>query len=395
MKKGKHIVILWAALLVCFTFISANCAEKPTLKIGAIFSVQGRASALGVPEKNTIEMLLQEVNKAGGVNGFLLEVIIMDDESLGIGTKRAAEKLIHTDKVLAIIGPSTSGNTLEIKSIVQDSKTPMVSCAAAETIVAPIEKSEYSFKVAQHDSHVVKRLLEHMDQKQIKRIAILAERTPFGEHGAAQIKSLAPEHGIQIVSEDYFNINSFDVTVQLEKIQKSPAQAMVNWSVVPSQTLTPKNARQIGLRIPVYHSHGFGNPKLIESCGEDCEGVMFPAGRLLVADSLPANHIQKSVLTNYADRYREKFGPASTFGGHVYDAFWIVVNAMKSQGITPSMDLVKARDLIRDGIEKAQGWVGTAGEFNLSSRDHCGLDKDKSLEMCTVKSGRIVPISQN
>jgi hypothetical protein len=68
-----------------------------------------------------------------------------------------------------------------------------------------------------------------------------------------------------------------------------------------------------------------------------------------VADLLPAQHFQKAVLTYYADQYRSRFGTASTFGGHAYDAFWIVVSALKLQRVTPSMDLVKARDLIRDG----------------------------------------------
>ena len=200
----------------------------------------------------------------------------------------------------------------------EDSKTAMVSCAAAEAIVAPIEKSQYSFKTPQHDSHVARRILEDMGKKQIKRIAILAEWTPFGEYGTAQLECLAFEHGIQIVSEDYFNINSSDFAVPLEKIKESSAQAIVTWSIVPSQTIIPKKARQVGLRIPVYHSHGLGNPEFIVSCGEGCEGVVFPVGRLLVADLLPTNHFQKSVLTNYVDRYGERFGTASTVGGHAY-----------------------------------------------------------------------------
>jgi len=243
MKNGKCIVVLSSVLLMCFTFISANCAERPALKIGAILSIQGRASALGLPEKNTIEMLLEEVNRAGGVNGFPLEVVFADDESLVVGARMAAEKLISTDKVLAIIGPSTSGNALEIKSLVENSKTPMVSCAAAEAIVAPLEQSRYCFKTPQHDSHVARRILEHMDKQHIKQIAILAEHTPFGEHGSANIKHLAPEYGIEVISEHYFKINSFEVSSQLEAIKKSPAQAIVNWSVVPAQTIIPKNAR--------------------------------------------------------------------------------------------------------------------------------------------------------
>jgi branched-chain amino acid transport system substrate-binding protein len=154
--------------------------------------------------------------------------------------------------------------------------------------------------------------------------------------------------------------------------------------------------KQLGMKIPLFQSHGFGNPKYIEAAGEAAEGIIFPAGRLLVVDSLPADHWQKKVLMNYKTEYEKRYGPpVSTFGGHAYDALWLVVDAIKAKKVTPDMDLAQARKLIRDGLEETKGWVGTAGRFNMSPKDHTGLDKNDSLEMLTVdKGGKIIPLLQ-
>jgi len=171
----------------------------------------------------------------------------------------------------------------------------------------------------------------------------------------------------------------------LTKIKASDAQAVVNWSIVPAQVIVAKNMRQLGMTLPLYQSHGFGNPKFAEACGEAGEGIIFPAGRLLVVDTLDDSNIQKALLAEYKAKYEAEFKDnCSTFGGHAYDALWLVVNALKAVG--PD----KAK--IRDHIEGTQGFIGTGGVFNFSAEDHCGLDK-AAFEMITVKGGKFVSLS--
>ncbi len=382
------------ALLLCVSsFITVNAADKEPVKIGAIFSATGRAAALGVPEKNTALMLMQEVNKAGGINGFPLEVVFVDDQTLASGAKAAAEKLIQQDHVLAIIGPSISGNSLEAKPLCESAKVPLVSCAAAEAIVTPVKDSRFTFKTAQLDSHAAIRILEQLQKMGVTKIAILAEKSPFGSAGSKQLNEYAAQFGIQIVTEKTFNVNDVNMTKQLKAAKAAGAGAVVTWGLVPTQTIVAKNMQKMGWKVPLFYSHSFGNPKAIRNAGQAVDGVMFPSGRLLVVDELPANHFHKPVLNAYQHAYEKQFGPASTFGGHAYDAFWIVVNAMKAKGITPTMDPATARQLIRDGIEQTRGWLGITGEYNMSADDHTGLDKDKSLEMCVVRAGKIVPLA--
>jgi branched-chain amino acid transport system substrate-binding protein len=265
-----------------------------------------------------------------------------------------------------------------------------VSCAAAKKIVDPIAK--YVFKTPQLDSHVAIRIFEQMKKMGIKKVGIITGTTGFGKAGRKQLKKYAKKMGFKIVADETYAPSDTDMTAQLKKIQSAGAQAVVNWSIVPAQSIVPKNMKQLGMKIPLFQSHGFGNPKYIKAAGAAAEGIIFPAGPILVADTLPASHWHKKVLEAYKKAYESKYGPpVSTFGGHAYDALWIVINAMKKAKVTPDMDLQKARDLIRDQIEKTHGFVGIHGVFNMSPTDHCGLDKDKSLEILTVKNGKIVP----
>ena len=149
--------------------------------------------------------------------------------------------------------------------------------------------------------------------------------------------------------------------------------------------------KKLKINMPLFHCHAFGSPKTVEMCGSACEGLLFPQGRLPIADSLPDGHFQKRVLGDYLRDYRKAYGqPPTTFGAQAYDAIWLVLNAMKQKSVTPFMDVTSARALVRDGIEQTTNWVGTCGVFNMSPTDHVGLDKDRSLDMLQVRDGKIV-----
>jgi ABC-type branched-subunit amino acid transport system substrate-binding protein len=216
------------------------------------------------------------------------------------------------------------------------------------------------------------------------KVAIITGTTGFGAAGRDQLLKLAKEYGIRIVADETYAPQDTDMTVQLTKIRKSGAEALVNWSIVPGQSTVIKNARQLGLKMPLYQSHGFGNIKYVELAGEAAEGVMFPAGKLLSVEGVPADDPQKKILVDYKTQYESKYNEeVSTFGGHAYDALHLVVEALKAVGDDPAK--------IRDYIEAKRGFVGTAGVFNFSPTDHCGLDKN-AFVMYVVKGGKFVPV---
>lgn len=359
--------------------LGTSCATTKSIKIGAIFAVTGAASNLGAPEEKTAKMMVDDINKNGGINGQKVELIIKDSAGKSENALSFAKQLIEEEKVVVIIGPTTSGESMAIKDLCEKSKVPLISCAAAETIVEP--QAHYVFKTPQKDSYVVKWIFEAMKKQNISKIGVLASLSGFGSGGLAQLEKYAPEFGMTITAKESYDPTITDLTALLTKLKASGAQAIVNWSIEPAQSIVAKNMKQLNMTIPLYQSHGFGNIKYVQAAGDAAEGTIFPCGRLLVAEELPDSHPQKALLVKYKKDYEALYKEdVSTFGGHAYDAILILKTAIENGKSTN-------RDDIANQIEKITNLAGTAGIFNMSTTDHNGLGMD-SLELLTVKNGK-------
>jgi len=388
-KKSKIIGVKVLFFLMVFslglTGINSVFAAEEPYKVGAVLAITGGASFLGEPERNTLRMIEEIINARGGINGHLLELIIEDTAGDETKAVNAVKKLIHNDNVLAIIGPSRSGTTMAVIPVVEKEEVLLISCAAAEAIVVPVKK--WVFKTPQKDSDAVRKIYEYMNSKLISRIAIITGTTGFGDQGRGQLKQLASEYHIDIVADETYGPTDTDMTVQLTKIKGTEAQAVVNWSIVPAQAIVPKNMRQLGMTIPLFQSHGFGNIEYVKTAGEAAEGIIFPAGRLLAANTVPVDNPQKEVLMRYKGAYESMFEEdVSTFGGHAWDALWLIVNAIEEAGPRP--------EAMRINIENTKEFVGTGGVFNFSPQDHCGLTI-KGFELLTVKGGEFVVLDED
>jgi branched-chain amino acid transport system substrate-binding protein len=247
-------------------------------------------------------------------------------------------------------------------------------------IVNPL--AQYVFKTPQKDSQAVTWIYRTMKEKGITSIAVLSGNDGFGAAGKKQLEDLAKTEGIEILANEVYDKQATDLTDILTKVKSTAGvQAVVNWSIVPAQSIVAKNMKQIGLDVPLFQSHGFGNRRYVEQAGVAAEGILFPAGRLLVVEELPNSHPQKKLLAAYKKDYEAMYKEdVSTFGGHAYDAVLIVTEALKK-----CRQLDRAQ--LRDAIEGLHGLVGTAGVFNFSATDHTGLDLN-AFEMLTVKNGR-------
>jgi branched-chain amino acid transport system substrate-binding protein len=380
MMKGEKRIFSAFLVLMSFLFLFGNVHAAEPYKIGAVFAVTGAASFLGEPEKNTAIMLQEQINKAGGINGHPLEVIIEDTKSDETQAVLAAKKLLEKDNVLAIIGPSTTGESMALVPIMNDAKTPLISCAAGAGITNPVEERYWIFKTPQYDTSAVEAIYTYMKKHGIVKVGIITISTGFGDAGKKALQELAPKFGMTIVADERYSPKDSDMTTQLTKIKASGAQAVINWSVGPGQVVVTKNWSALKMGIPLYQSHGWGSKKNIELAGKAAEGVIAPLGRMLPKDRLPDKHPQKALLKKYTQDYEAKFkSEPSTFGGHAYDALMMAVEALKNSG----PDKKKIRDYIESKITK---WPGTGGIFNMSPKDHCGLDMG-AFEMVVVKNG--------
>jgi branched-chain amino acid transport system substrate-binding protein len=376
MRRTAIMCLLAVAVLAGGPLV-AGAAEP--IRIGAIFSVTGPASFLGEPERNTVKMLEDDINQSGGVLGRPVEIIVYDDETDATKAVTAVDRLIKKDKVVAIVGPSTSGSTLAIVPKVEEAKIPLVSCAAAKKIVDPVKK--WVFKTPQSDELAVRKIYQHAKKAGIRKIAIITASDAFGAAGREELKALAPGYGIAVIADEVFGPKDTDMTAQLTKIKGSDAQAIVCWGTNPGPAVIARNRVQLGIGTPLYMSHGVASPKFIELAGAaNAEGILLPAGRLISEPQVPAGQAQKKILASYIKEYEAKFKqPVSTFGGYAYDAIMLVVQAMKNgKSADPAA--------IRDALEKIKGYNATTGEFNLSEKDHNGLTEE-AFVMVRISKG--------
>jgi branched-chain amino acid transport system substrate-binding protein len=360
---------LFTTALVSFSVfcLSAVSMAAAPIKIGGLFAVTGPASFLGEPERNSAQMVVDEINKAGGIKGRKLELVSYDTGGDATKAVQLANKLIKNDHVVAIIGPSTTGDTMAVIPIVEKAQIPLVSCSAGSKITDPAKK--YVFKTAQNDGLAVARIYEQLKKEKKTKVAILTVSDSFGSSGREQLKSQAAHYGIQIVSDDTYGPKDTDTTAQLTKIRGTQAQAVVCWGTNPGPAVVARNAKQLGLTIPLYMSHGVSSKKFIELAGDAAEGIRLPSGKVLVADLLPKNDKQKASLISFIKDYQRHFkAEGDHFGGHAWDAVMLLNGAIERGGDTPAA--------IRNQLEATQHFAGIGGVFNYSATDHAGLTKD-------------------
>ena len=327
---------------------SATVFAASPIKIGALFAVTGPAAFLGV-------------------KGHKLELVVYDTTGDATKAVQLATKLIKDDKVVAIIGPSTTGETMAVIPVAEKEQVPLISCSAGSKITDPVKK--WIFKTAQNDSLAVGKIYEYLQKTKQTSVSILTVSDGFGASGREQLKSQAVKYGITIVSDDTYGPKDTDMTAQLTKIRGSRAQAIICWGTNPGPAIIAKNVRQLGIKTPVFMSHGVSSKKFIDLAGEAAEGIKLPSGKVVVADLLPGSDKQKNSLMDFVKDYQNHYkAEGDHFGGHAWDAVMLIRNAVEH-----GADSAAA---IRDQLEKSKGFAGIGGSFNYSAQDHAGLGKD-------------------
>ncbi len=388
MKKWFSLVLA-LALLVSMVPL-AGCSKKETAapyKVGAVLAITGTASNLGVPEKQTLEMMVAEINAKGGVNGHPLEVIIYDNETSAEKAVTLVNRLVEQDKVLAIVGPTTTGDSLAVIDAVTTAKIPLISCAAGITIVTPVAERYWVFKTPQADKEAVTEIYKYMQKKGFTKVALITNTSGFGAGGRKFLQSDAAGYGITVVDDQTYSVGDTSMQSQLTHIKGTAAEAVICWDTDQQAAIVASDMKTLQMNIPLFASHGIANKAFIQNAGAAANGVVFPAGKLLVVDEVPASDPQKAVLTKYRSDFESKYGSGTvnTFGGHASDALSMVVAALKK--LPEGQDVVKSRAQVRDEIEKINDFVGVSGVFTMSAQDHLGM-KPGSLAMIKIVDGK-------
>jgi len=374
MKKLLQIIA------VGFALFSATLTAGDTIKIGAIMAATGPASFLGDPELKTLKHYTEKINAAGGVNGKKIELVAYDT---GANPKKAVtftKRLLHKDGVVAIIGPSTTGETMAIIPMMEKAEVPLMSMAGSVAIINPVKK--YVFKIVATDRMACERIMQDLKERKLTHLALISGSGGFGKSMRKQCKEVAPTYGVKIVADETYGKKDTDMTAQLLKIKNTAdVQAVLNPGFGQGPAIVTKNFAQLKLTQPLYQSHGVASKKFIEIAGSAAEGVRLVSPPVVVADKLADSHPIKSVAVAYKNEYEKAFNSqVSSFGGHAYDALYAIVGAIKAAG---SEDPKK----IRDAIEATKHFAGIDGVVNMSATDHLGLDTKSGMVLLDIKGG--------
>lgn len=365
-------------LLAVLGLTGAAVAE---IKIGASIAATGPAAFLGDPEAKTLEMLVEELNAAGGINGEMVELVLYDDGGDPNKARTFATRLVEDDEVSAIIGGSTTGTTMSILAVAEDAEVPFISLAGAIDIIDPVKP--YTFKTPHTDRMACQKIFEDIQKRGLTKVGMISGTDGFGASMQAQCKSVVGDYGIEIVADETYDPKDADMTAQLTKIKNTEGvQALVNPGFGQGPSIVTRNYKQLALDLPFYQSHGVASDGFIELAGADAaEGIRLPGTALLVADLLAEGDAQKPAVDAYKVAFEAKTGASvSTFGGYANDAFLILADALRRAGSAEPA-------AIRDAIEATSGLAGTTGVYTFSAADHLGLDLT-AFRMLEIKGGK-------
>ncbi|MEI8171849.1 MAG: ABC transporter substrate-binding protein [Rhodoferax sp.] len=376
--KQATISTLMIAIISMMTPISSHALES--IRVGAVLSTTGPAAFLGEPELKTVELYIKKINAEGGVLGRNLELISYDDGSDANKANSFTKRLIESDKVDFIVGGTTTGSSLSMMPLIEKAGIPFVSLAGAVAIVEPVHK--WIFKISHTDRMAAEKVFEDAKKRGFTKMALISETSGFGQSGHKEALAAAKKIGIEILVDETYGQKDTDVTPQLTRIKMNPAiQAVLVFGIGQGPTTVTKNYRQLGLKAPIYQSHGVASSEFARLVGAAGEGVRLPSPALLVVGELPNSDKRKPILSAYKAAYEQQYKEdASTFGGYAYDALMFLVNGIK---VANSTD----KELVRTAIEKTNGYISTAGIVHMSATDHLGLDSS-AFQMVEIKNGK-------
>jgi branched-chain amino acid transport system substrate-binding protein len=375
---------LWSAALAAAALASGGIAEAQ-INVGVTLSATGPAASLGIPEKNTFEML------PTSIAGQKINWIVLDDASDTTKAVTNTRKLIAEDKVDVIVGSTITPNSLAMIDVAADAETPMISMAASARIVDPTNpKTRWVFKTPQNDALMADAIAVHMKTNGVKTLGYIGFADAYGDGWLAEVRRSAQTAGIKIVAEEKYNRSDASVTGQVLKlVAANPDAILIGAAGTPGAT-PQKELVARNYKGKIYQTHGVANPDFLRVVGKDGNGTLLPIGPMLVYEQLPDTNPIKKVAAEYITQYEAKYGKGSrtTFGGHSYDTYLLLAKAIPEALKKAKPGTKEFRAALRDALETSNV-VGTHGVFVMGPQEHNGLD-NRARVMIRIDNGQWV-----
>jgi branched-chain amino acid transport system substrate-binding protein len=327
--------------------------------------------------KKGAELKVELINKAGGVNGHPLELIIYDDQSTPENATRMAQRLISKDNVVALQGTGTTPISGAVASVANKFKVP----AIVQSGYTVKDNDVFVFNNAHRTDFAISRPMMYFQKKGINQVALLMPIGPLGELGSSVARKYAATYKINIIGEEKFDVKAPDVTPQLAKLRSLNPQAIMSFCTGEPAALVARNMAQMGMKMPLVVSHGNASPGFLKLVSQVPTNVIVPSGKIMAPESLADNDPVKKVVVEFSREYQKKFGePANYFSGQQADAIALTAEGLR---LAKSDDHAK----LRDAIESIKNFPGCNGVYHMSPQDHHGTTMENMI-LLTIKDGK-------
>lgn len=359
--------------------------------VGVALELTGIISNIGQAEKKGLDIAIDAINAAGGVNGRQLKLFVYDTETNPAKGVIISKRLIDVDKVVASLGYGSSGVTMACIQTYEDGKVVMLGGGASEKIWIPTRKWIFAVVPRQKEASIP-LLLENLIQRGAKKIGYIHIDNVYGQTGREVFDATVKEMNVKPAAIEKYAPGSTDVGPQIVHIKAAGVDGLLVTGQMADTVMVIKNARDQGFTGPIVSDYAIVGPEFIQLAGKNAEGIVTTSLKALVAPDLPAGDPQKKVAMELYDRYTKSYGPFSLYAGHTWDQAYLFVTALKQADpkLDPAKpaDLVKIREQIREHLEKhTKGFVGQNGIFNLAPDNHNGLGP-KCYVLVVVDKGK-------
>ena len=369
-------VLVIVGLILLATSNSFAQQKLPPYTIGMVTDLTGRMSDMGIANKRGMEIAVEAVNAAGGVNGRQLKVVLYDGESDPSKSVIHTKKIIDVDKAIITTSYNLSGSTMASIQTAEAGKTVLLSASASERIWIPTKKWIFNVVPRQWEASIP-MLIEVLQQKGAKKIAYIYIDSTYGQTGKETFDRAVKEMKFTPAIIEKYAPGTTDVAPQITHIKAAGADGILITGNLADTVMVIKNAKDMGFTGPIVSDYAIVGPEFINLGGKYVEGIVTTSLKALVAPELPANDPQKKVAMALYSEYIKRHGSFSLYAGHMWDEIYLIVEALKK--VDPKLDPTKEADLVtiraqlRDNLEQIKGFVGQNGIFNYSPDNHNGL----------------------
>jgi branched-chain amino acid transport system substrate-binding protein len=382
--KVKKVFLLLAALFsVAILTVACQKSGEPVIKVGVIAELTGSIPAVGASCKNAALLAVKEINDAGGIElggkKYKIELAIEDSAARPDQAAAVAQKLITQQKVVAIVGPNSSGNAIPASEIAETMKVPLITPWSTEPKTTINQKTgkpkEYAFRACFTDVFEGQALGKFASEtlKKQKAAVLYDVGSDVLKSQAELFRASFEAAGGKTVAFESYTSGDKDFSAQLTKIHDANPDIIFLPSYYTDVPMQVQQAYRLGIKVPFLGSDAWSTPELIKMCGKDCEGFYF------------MNHYSpetKNPMTKkFADAYKAMHGSVpDDIAALTYDSFGLLAQAIKAAGKADA----KA---IRDALAAIREYKGVTGEMQFQAGSG---DPRKGAVIMQIKDGKFV-----